>query len=76
MEEKVLDLLAEICDDDIVKKDKNVELYKSGLVDSLSFAELLVSLEDNFDIVISPSEVDRSEIDTPQKIIDLVKSRG
>ncbi|MFR6274261.1 MAG: hypothetical protein ACLUL2_12310 [Blautia sp.] len=32
MEEKILDLLAEICEDDIVKEDLKTELFQSGLL--------------------------------------------
>ncbi len=34
MEEKILDLLADICEDDIVKEDIKTELFQSGLLDS------------------------------------------
>ena len=46
MENEVLDLLAEICEDDVVKEDLQTELFESGLMDSLGFAEFLVELED------------------------------
>lgn len=75
MKEKILDVLAEICEDDCVKEDMEMELFESGLMDSLGFAEFLVELEDQFDIVISPSEVEREDIDTPEKILELVESR-
>lgn len=38
MEEKLLDILAEVCDDDSVKTDLDGELFDSGLLDSLAFA--------------------------------------
>ena len=60
MENEVLDLLAEICEDDVVKEDLQTELFESGLMDSLGFAEFLVELED---------------IDTPEKILALVEAR-
>jgi len=75
MREEILDLLAEICEDDIVKEDLQVELIKSELLDSLAFVELLVEIEDRFEVVISPSEVERKDFDTPEKIILLVESR-
>ena len=37
--------------------------------------ELLVELESAFSIVLSPSEVTREDIGTPQKIIDLVRQK-
>lgn len=75
MEEKILDLLAEICETDEVKEDLQTELFESGLLDSLGFAEFLVALEEQFAIVISPSEVERDQIDTPAKILELVMER-
>lgn len=75
MDEKILDLLAEICETEDVKDDMELELFESDLLDSLGFAEFLVELEDQFDIVISPSEVERDDINTPEKILQLVHDR-
>lgn len=75
MREKILEVLAEICEDECVKDELDTELFESGLLDSLGFAEFLVELEDQFDIVISPSEVEREDISTPEKILALVESR-
>ena len=69
MEEKVLAILEEICDDDIVRKDLNINLLDEGLMDSLDYTELIIMLEDELGIVISPSEYSREESDTPAKII-------
>ncbi len=75
MEEKVLEMLAGICEDEIVKENREVGLFETGLIDSLAFAELLIGIEDNFGVSLAPSEIDRNDIDTPQKIIDLIKER-
>ena len=75
MEEKILDLLAELCEDEIVKSNKDIELFETGLLDSLAFAELLFGIEDNWGLIIAPSEIEREEINTPQKIISLIKER-
>lgn len=75
MEEKLLDILEEICEDDIVKENPDVELFKSGLIDSLAFTELLVMIDDELGVFLSPSEIERTNIDTPKKLIEFVKSR-
>lgn len=75
MEEKVLEMLVRICEDEIVKENREVELFETGLIDSLAFAELLIEIEDDFGVSLAPSEIDRKDIDTPQKIIDLIKER-
>lgn len=75
MKEKILELLAEICETEEVCEDPGLELFESGILDSLGFAEFLVELEEQFDIVISPSEVEREQIDTPEKILELIMDR-
>ena len=75
MEEKLLDLLAELCEEDEVKNSLDEDLFESGLMDSLAFAELLFAIEENFGVIIAPSEIQRSDINTANKIIRLVKER-
>ena len=67
LQEKVLDILAEICEDDCVRQDLSLPLFENDLLDSLAVVELLVELESAFGIVLSPSEVTREDIGTPQK---------
>lgn len=76
MEERVLNLLEEICEDDIVREDLDLNLFEEDLLDSLAFTELLVAIEEEFGIVISPSEVERSDVETPAKLIALIQSRS
>ena len=75
MEEKLLDILEEICGDEIVKEDRDINLIEEDLMDSLDFTELIVAIEENFGVVIAPSEVTREESDTPNKIIEVVRAR-
>ncbi len=75
MEDKILELLAEICEDDSVIQDQDQELFESGMLDSLGFAEFLVELEEQFGIVIAPSEVERTDIDTPARILALAMEK-
>ncbi|MGN8939151.1 D-alanine--poly(phosphoribitol) ligase subunit 2 [Bittarella sp. HCP28S3_D9] len=76
MEENVLEMLVELCDDEVVREDPDVELFETGLIDSLGFTELLVDIEDRFGVVISPSELEREEMNTPRKIIALIAQRS
>lgn len=75
METNVLEMLAELCEDDIVKENREIELFETGLMDSLVFAELLFEIEDRFGVVLAPSEIERTEMNTPQKIIQLIKEK-
>ena len=75
METKILEMLAELCEDEIVTENKEVELFETGLIDSLVFAELLVEIEDRFGVVIAPSQIDRGDMNTPEKIIRLIEEK-
>ena len=75
MNEEVLDMLAEICEDDVVREDRDVELFEYRMILSLAFTELLVEMEDRFGVSVSPTEVDRSDLNTPNKIISYLESR-
>lgn len=75
MREELLNILAEVCEEEEVKTDLDLELVESGLLYSLAFAELLARLEDELGIVIAPSEIQRTDMDTPAKILALAESR-
>lgn len=75
MESKILELLAEICEDESVMEDPEMDLFEADLLDSIGFAELLVEIEEEFGAVIAPSEIEREEINTPGKIINVIMER-
>lgn len=75
MEEKVLEILEEICGDEVVREDLDVDLVEEGLIDSLDYTEMLVKFEEELGIVIAPSEVTREEMATPRKIMETLKER-
>ena len=74
MEERILEILEEICEDEVVYEDKDINLKEEWLMYSLAFVELLVRLEE-FGIEVAPTEVTYEEIDTPNKIIKYVSER-
>jgi D-alanine--poly(phosphoribitol) ligase, subunit 2 len=75
MEEKLLDILEDICGDEVVKENPDVNLVEEDLMDSLDYTELLIAIEENFGVVIAPSEVTREQMNTPNKIIAIIKSK-
>ena len=75
MEEKLLDLIADICDSDSVRERRDLDLFGAGLLDSLGAIDLLVEIEEEFGVVIAPTELEREEMNTVNKIIARVKER-
>ena len=74
LEEKVLAIIEEICEDDVIYEERDINLKEEGLMDSLAFVELLVRMEE-FSIEVAPTEVTYEEIDTPNKIIHYIETR-
>jgi D-alanine--poly(phosphoribitol) ligase subunit 2 len=76
MEEKILSVLEELCGSDEVRRDRDVNLFATGLLDSFGAIELLVAIDEEFGIRIEPTELAREEFDTPNKIIGYVTKKG
>lgn len=72
---RVLDLIEEICGDDIVRDEPDIDLFEEGLFDSLAAIEFLVDLEDEFGVSIAPTELEREQMNTPAKVIERVLER-
>ena len=75
IKEQVLEMLEEICEDEVVREDLDINLKEEGLMDSLAFVEMLVRIEENFGLSIAPTEVTYEEIDTPNKVIAYIENR-
>ena len=73
--EQILEMLEEICEDEVVKEDLDINLKEEGLMDSLAFVEMLVRIEENFGLSIAPTEVTYEEIDTPNRVISYIENR-
>lgn len=75
VKEQILEMLEEICEDEVVREDLDINLKEEGLMDSLAFVEMLVRIEENFGLSIAPTEVTYEEIDTPNKVISYIENR-
>ena len=69
----VLDILADLTGSDDVKKNLDLNLFETGLLDSMGTVQLLLELQSQFGVDAPVSEFDRKECDTPNKIIAKVE---
>ena len=72
---KVLDLLEDVCGDPAVRDHLDEDLFELGFLDSMAAIEFLVSLEDELGVSIAPTAVERSEMNTANKIVAQVAKR-
>ena len=73
--ERMLDLIEEVCDDEVIREERDIDLFKAGLLDSMAAIELLVVIESEFGVVIAPTAVEREEMNSVNKIIHQVEIR-
>lgn len=69
----VLDVLADLTGSDDVKTNLDLNLFETGLLDSMGTVQLLLELQSQFGVEAPVSEFDRSQWDTPNKIIAKVE---
>ena len=76
MRDKLLDIIENICGDEIVKENPDINLLEEDLIDSLDYVSLLLDIQDEYGVVLSPSEFTREQMDTPKKIIETFSARN
>jgi D-alanine--poly(phosphoribitol) ligase subunit 2 len=67
--EKVLQLVASVAETDEVRANLELPLYECQLLDSITTVELMIGIEEEFGLKISPAEFQRENWETPGKII-------
>lgn len=74
MEKKIIEILVEVCGDEKIKENRDIDLIENDILDSLAFIELISRLEEDFDIEIQPTQVNPNSWRTVKSIVELVKS--
>ena len=72
MEEKIIEILAEINED--IPSYEGGNLFDAGLLDSLKAVDLVAELEDAFDVDIDAEYVTEENFRTKEAIIAMIKS--
>ncbi|MBU3851329.1 MAG: D-alanine--poly(phosphoribitol) ligase subunit 2 [Candidatus Paralactobacillus gallistercoris] len=70
----VMEVLTDLTGSDEITKDPDVNLFETGLLDSMGTVQLLLELQNRLGIDAPVSEFDRTEWATPNKIIAKVAS--
>ncbi len=78
MEEKILEILAEKCgvEPEDLSEDMDIDMFEEGLLDSFAMLGLIVEFEEQLGIKLEITEIDRKDINTPNKVIEHLSKRG
>ena len=75
IDERIVELIVEISGEDEVADERDLDLFEEQVLDSMAAIELLVAIKDEFGVSIAPTELDRDEMNTVNKIIARVGER-
>ncbi len=73
--QKILQLLVSITGTEEVRRNLDLSLYDSRVLDSMQTVELMVAIEEEFGVQVSPAEFDRESWATPRKIVADIERR-
>lgn len=69
VKERVIELIDELFMEDVSEM-MDEDLFDAGILDSMGTVELIVELENTFQITVPVSEFGRDDWNTAQKIVD------
>ncbi|HXX42648.1 MAG TPA: D-alanine--poly(phosphoribitol) ligase subunit DltC [Chthoniobacterales bacterium] len=75
LSDKILRRLASICGTDEVCSNPDLALYEREVLDSVKTVELILAIEEEFGLYVSPADFERQLWATPRKIIADIQHR-
>ena len=75
LDQKVIDLLVNLTGEEELADYRDVDLFEEEVLDSLGAIEVLVALKQEFGVSIAPTELEREEMNSVDKIIERVRER-
>lgn len=73
--ERVIEVLADVAEDNVVRTDPDILLFEQDVLDSLRTVDLILALSKEFGVDISPAELDRSLWATPKHIVAFMEAK-
>ncbi|WP_303789644.1 D-alanine--poly(phosphoribitol) ligase subunit 2 [Anaerotruncus colihominis] len=75
MEQKIAEILAELCGVEPEEIKPELELFEEGLLDSFGAIQLVLALEENFSVSLDIASLPRERIATPSVIAALIREK-
>lgn len=73
--DQILDVLANVAETDEVRSNPDLALYDLQILDSMKTVELIVALNSEVGVEVSPAEFERENWATPRKLVEDVLQR-
>ena len=75
MKDKVLEIFIEVTGNDDISEDLDLDLFDAGLLDSLAIIEVLIQIEEKLGIKLQPTDLEREDMSTVNKLTGFLESR-
>lgn len=75
MKEKVLEIFINVTGNDEIAEDLDLNLFDAGLLDSLAIIEVLLQIEEKLGIKLQPTDLEREDMSTVNKMTAFLENR-
>lgn len=75
MIEQVLEIFIEVTGNDEIAEDLDLNLFDAGLLDSLAIIEVLLQIEEKLGIKLQPTDLEREDMSTVNKLAEFLENR-
>ncbi len=75
MEQKIAEIVAELCGAEVEEIEADLNLFEEGLLDSFAAIQLVMGLEEAFGVSLDPAALPRESIATPAAIAALIRAK-
>lgn len=75
MIEQVLEIFIEVTGNDEISEDLDLNLFDAGLLDSLAIIEVLLQIEEKLGIKLQPTDLEREDMSTVNKLAEFLEHR-
>lgn len=76
MKEKVLEIFIEVIGNDEIAEDLDLDLFEAGLLDSLAIIEVLLKIEEKLGMKLQPTDLERDDMSTVNKLTAFLENRA
>lgn len=75
MKDKIVEIIIEVCEDDSVKDNLDIDLIDSEIIDSFALVSLITKLEEEFNIELQPTQIKPDTWRSIDSIVKLVENK-
>ena len=75
MKDEVLKIFIEVTGEEDIAEDLDLNLFEAGLLDSLAIIEVLLQIEENIGIKLQPTDLERDDMSTVNKMTAFLENR-